>query len=205
MRDPNRNRYYRSFFSDESDRVINACRYRSRALEWLSQLGLKLETSPLRAGRLEKSIAQVNWLPSQSINTKGQNNYQACSRDWEFFMEHLRAVEPSLILFLSVDLLYALNSDPCRAHAIKVLGQPGDIQTEVRDLILQGTRHPGLKVGMQVFERATAIALPHPAYKRGVKDEYIASFRDWVGPALKKYAQVQCEHPPCGGPANKGT
>ena len=202
MSDPNRDRYHRSFFSDGSDWVMHSSKYSSRVVSWLNHLGMMLQTSPPLAGRLEKSISQVNWLPSQSVSTQGQNNCEACAGHWEFFIEHLRAVEPSLILFLSVDLLYALNAEPCREHVADTLGRPGDIRVETRDLILSGKRHPRLRVGMQSFQRATAIALPHPAYRGGIADEYIACFRDWVGLELQQYAQAQRDRAPYKPSAN---
>ncbi len=189
--DPNRARYHRSFFSDDSNWVMNACKYRSRVLSWLRCLGLELESSPDRAGRLERSISQVNWLPTQSQNTHGQVNLQACAANWEFFLSHMRAVKPSLILFLSTDLLRALNTDPCLSQAMEILGKPGDMQFEHRDLVRNGMRHPRLKVGKQIFPEATAIALPHPGYRKGIADEYIKCFRNWIGEELREYARSQ--------------
>jgi|GEM_PF-4272958 len=189
--DPHRNRYYRSFFSDDSDWVMNTCKYRSRILNWLTCLGLRLNTTPKSAGRLEKSISQVNWLPTQSQNTDGQDNFHACVENHEFFVEHLRVCAPSLILFLSADLLRALNTEPCLSRVQPILGQPGEMRFEHRDINkINGKQHPRLKVGKQYFSGATVISLPHPAYRQGILDDYIAEFREWIGVELEQYARL---------------
>jgi hypothetical protein len=186
--DPNRERYYRSFFSDASPEVMNQCRYRDRILCWLSLLGLSLKTTPEDAGPLERSISQVNWLSDQTPDTSDQNNLTRCIAENEFFFRHLDYVRPSFILFLSCDLLRALNASQCLPEAESILGRrcadPGFSHQEVT---VNGHRHPRFKVGMQRFDRSVAIALPHPASRRGVADAYIMAFRDSVGRVLAMY------------------
>ena len=100
---------------------------------------------------------------------------------------------PSLVLFLSVDLLRALNAVVYLGKVEDVFGKAEAPQFQTRDLSLNGKTHPRLKVGMQVFRNATVIALPHPGYQRGIADEYIAGFDDWIGKELKAYMTAQRE------------
>lgn len=196
MNDPNRDRYYKSFFSDESKYVMNACRYRSRIVSWLNLLGLSLESDPRKVGRLERSISQVNWLPTQSVNTMnvdGRSSYEVCANDFDFFIEHLREVVPSFILFLSADLLRALNSERCLSQVQKILGSREEIKFGSKDLTLGAKQHPHLQVGMQFFSKATVVALPHPAYRKGIADEYIKLFDNWIGTELREYGRAQRE------------
>lgn len=188
MRDQDRDKYCRSFFSDDSSQwIMNRCIYRKRIVEWLGELGLKLESDPKKAGPLEKSISQINWLPDQSVNTAHQNNLARCTAEHDFFIQHLQHVRPSMVLFLSCDLLRALNTQPCLHKTEHILGKATSPVFESRELQVGERRHPRLKVGTQRFEKAFAVSLPHPAYWGGVADEYIAAFRDVVGPAMLQY------------------
>lgn len=193
MNDLNRDRYHRSFFSDNSEWVMNACRYRSRVLSWLNLFGLRLESSPQKIGQLEKSISQVNWLPTQSVNTHGQALPQVCASECKFFVQHLREVAPSFILFLSTTLLHALNTEPCLSQAKGILGIPEDVHFKSEKRTLKGNQHPPLKVGMQFFSNATVVALPHPAYKKGIADDYLKCFDTWIGAELREYGKAQRE------------
>jgi hypothetical protein len=173
---------------------MNSCKYRARVLYWLKLLGLDLETNPKKIGRLEKSTAQGNWRSTQSVNTREQSNIIVeCIESNDFFFAHLCAINPSLVLFLSVDLLRAFNADACLGKAQEILGQADQPQFQTRNIILSGKQHPRLKVGMQFFRKTTVVALPHPAYRGGIADEYIASFSEWIGNELKLYMTAQRE------------
>lgn len=134
--DPNRDQYYPSFFSDTSQWVMNSCKYRSRVLEWLKRLGMDLEGDPQKIERFEKSVSQRNWLSTQSVGQT--DSVGECARNDDFFFANLAAVNPSLVLFLSVDLLRALNAGPCLNKAETIFGKSEPPQFQSRDLILKG-------------------------------------------------------------------
>jgi hypothetical protein len=113
--------------------------------------------------------------------------YEECVREWGEFERHLAELQPAVILFLSVQLMHALNAPECAAPAQRILGSASPPRVLTHDVQRGGGTLRRFRVGFQHFERAEVVALPHPTGCRGLSDEYIASFTDEIAPLIAHY------------------
>ena len=105
-----------TFFSD----TTNAYEYKDKIVDWFGYFGHPLKRVKEEARRFEKSILQTNWLTHQSKDTtkiKYPVDYVA---GWENFERRLIALNPKLIIFLSVSLLDVFNSYPRAPRGTKL-------------------------------------------------------------------------------------
>jgi hypothetical protein len=173
-----------SFFSDRS---VNDEEYRDRLVKWFALWGHPLESTSEKAGPFERSIVQTNWWPDQSRTIETKSVYDECVREWGNFERDLAELQPAVILFLSVELMHALNSPACAAAAQRILGSASPPRVLTHDVQRDGRALKRFRVGFQNFERAEVVALPHPTGSVGLFDEYIASFTDEIAPVIARY------------------
>lgn len=163
-----RNDPYKSFFSDKA---VNDYPFRNNIVKWFGLWGFHLQVEESRAGALERSIVQTNWLQTCTNNVNGQTVHKECIKDAESFLATCEQLRPRLLLFFSKELLWALGSPALRPRVERLFGRL------IGGIEWVETRVPGttrFKIGRLRFEHATALSLPHATGARGVRDEFIA-------------------------------
>ena len=92
---------HKSFFSDSE---VNDYPFRNRIVSWFSLWGYELARVKEKAGSLERSILQTNWLQTCSNNMDGVNIEEACIDDSESFLHTCATLKPGIILFFGQKL-----------------------------------------------------------------------------------------------------
>lgn len=174
----------KTFFSDQENKKWN---FRNRILKWFESWGHLLKTDVMEIGRFEKSITYTNWLGTKSPNMDGKNVFFECSTSPQLFIETINYLKPSIIMFASCDLQYALNSESCISHVTHIFGIGNEPKYLQKDVFINGEKLRKFSVGFQEFVRCDIIALPHPTGSWGLSDSYIASFGEEISQVLVKW------------------
>ena len=74
----------------------------------------------------------------------------------------------------------ALNSEDIKSRFMSVMGAETQPRT-VKQKAFSGRR---FRVGFQSFEHCEIVSLPHPSSSRGLRDDYIALFKNEIGPLI---------------------
>ncbi len=171
-----------SFFSDST---VNRTDFAHEIRKWLNLWDIDLAQEPGEEGPLEKSFFQTNWDNSQTRSTDSdfKINTSYLVENSAGFLSLLEERKPRLVIFVGVLLIEALNDIRIRERVESILGErPGNA------LSITGDAPPGkrkFKIMLQKFPKAQIISLPHPQ-ARGLRDEYMKSFRDVVKPLILK-------------------
>lgn len=160
---------FKSFFSDKR---INDYRFRNNIVKWFRLWGFALEQEEGRAGDLERSIVQTNWLASAANNVKELNVERECIQQAEPFLSLCERLQPRLLLLFSADPLRALASAELRQRAEQVFGP---IQGEIEWVEKEAPDVKAFKVGRLKFDKATVLSLPHATGTWGLSDQFIAA------------------------------
>lgn len=152
-------------------------KFRNRLLKWFKMWGHRLETTDGNASFLEKSISYTNWLNTKSKNLKGIDILSELKNNTDSIINTINALSPKIIVFLSKQLIYALNEPTILDKLRDKLGNNKSF--EEISLQKQFTEnYKRFKIYRQVFDNCTIISLPHPSGSRGLKNEYIQLFRE---------------------------
>ncbi len=186
-----------SFFSDLD---ANPFEYTRKLVRWFRCWGHPLETNSREAGAFERSVVQTNWLPTESPNADGIGIAElvAC---WDNFELHVRELDPSLIVFLSVSQLDVLNFGQFSGRTRELFGAPRHEPRPVNRTEFDGRSVPNLRAYVQEWERVAIIAVPHPSPRvwapRGNQDEiYMRSIRDDVFPSIDRFKVILSRNRP---------
>ena len=177
-----------SFFSDSR---VNKYPYRNRLSEWFKSWGHEFVTEIGSEGPFERSIAQTNWLPDQSISLKGRNVIKEAKENPDNFLRHLEALRPRLLILCGASsLMPALNSPDCLRCVEKVLGAAArpylpPLQHDVMQE--NGRKARRFRVFIQKFEQCDVLGLPHPTGSRGLSNLYMQQFSKEIDPLIKKF------------------
>lgn len=173
-----------SFFSDIT---VNNYPYRNRLLKWFELLGHPLSVRSDTVSEFERSIIQTNWLSSQSPNMSGKLIISECINEWDNFEYHLQQLKPKIIIFSSVSLLEALNSEKCIESANALLGPSEKPIYYKKTVYSNGKSLKRFRVGSQKFQSTNVIALPHPTGSIGLSNEYIKAFEPEISLIIEEY------------------
>lgn len=169
--------YYKQEEKSYFSHPMYNCRFRERLLKWFEIWGHKLETMDENASFLEKSISYTNWLNTKSKNLKGIDIFSELKNNTDNIINTINILSPKIIVFLSKQLIYALN-EPAMLYKLRdTLGNNKPF--EEISLQKQFTEnYKRFKIYKQEFDNCTIISLPHPSGSRGLKNEYIQLFRE---------------------------
>lgn len=158
-----------SFFSDKR---VNDTQFRNTLVKWFLLWGLPLEQDEARAGALERSIVQTNWLPTVAHNVRDIDVVREAIDAAEPFLELCKRREPRLLLLLGAELATAIAAPALRERVEQVFGPPqGEMERIER-------ASPGVKsyrIRRLRFERTTVLCCPHPTGAWGITDQFIAA------------------------------
>ena len=185
----------KTFFSDGS--VPTGHPYRPRLIEWFKLFGhpLREDCGSVKEDcnkrcQFECSIIQTNWLTGDAHDIGKRNIIQECIDARGQFFRRLEALQPRLIIFVSVNLLRALNAPQCLPEAQRILGVPLQKEPDIHQLDIpplpNGKAFKKFNFGFQRFERTQVLALLHPA-SRGLASEYVRAFASEVGPHIQRF------------------
>lgn len=153
------------------------CKFRERLLKWFEIWGYKFETTDENVSSLEKSISYTNWLNTKSKNLNGIDIFSELKNYPDNIINTINALSPRIIIFLSKQLIFALNEPTILNQLKDTLGKNKSLE-EV-SLQKQFTQnYKRFKVYKQEFDNCTIISLPHPSGTRGLKNEYIQLFKE---------------------------
>jgi len=176
----------RSFFSDTWASPFS---YTEALVEWFGLWGHPLQTTEALAGPFERSLVQTNWLPTETPNADGITTEDLVSA-WGNFEWHVRALQPSFLLLLSVTQLDALNDARCQERATALLGRVLT-QEQVNLPAYDGRPVPNLRAIVQQRAGIQVVALPHPSRrvwaKHGDYKQYMRSLSGVMSPLLERY------------------
>ena len=155
-------------------------------LKWFEIWGYKLETSGENVSFLEKSISYTNWLNTKSKNLKGIDIFSELKRYPNNIISIINALSPRIIIFLSKQLIFALN-EPTILKKLKASLGNNRLLEEI-SLQKQNTEnYKRFKVYKQEFDNCTIISLPHPSGSIGLKNENIQLFKENMSIILTTY------------------
>jgi hypothetical protein len=178
--------YGESFFSD-GRYVAGPSPYRRNIIRWFDLLGHPLAMTEADAGPFERSIVQTNWMSDQAPNMRSKDTFSQLVATWENFEFHVARLEPRVIMFMGVGLLEAMNSAALAPRAERLLGRSGSVRWEAPEVVYQGRARRSLSFGLQEFERANVVALPHASGTIGLTDGHIEALTPRVSPVIARY------------------
>lgn len=154
--------------------------YDKRVVKWFSLWEHPLSREGL-GGDFEKLIVQSNWCNSEAHKLeKGFWKRMVTPEQVDNFILHITELRPALILFMGSKFMTALNSEDIKSKFMSVMGAETQPRT-VKQKAFSGRR---FKVGFQSFEHCEIVSLPHPSSSRGLRDDYIALFKNEIGPLI---------------------
>ena len=153
--------------------------YDNRIAKWFELWNHPLNRDGL-GDDFTKSIMQTNISNTQN---NAVEDYEEIARGVDDFVEFLKVLSPSVILFMGRKNSDFINRADNLPKIESVLGKskPRDIQRAETD----GRK---FDVVFQDFENCRTVTLPHPSnYQYGLSDEYIASFKPQLDDILSEY------------------
>lgn len=158
-------------------------RYDRRIVRWFELWGHPLDRVGL-GGNFEKCLVQTNWCSTEGHRIT-ENYYQKLSQkeQVENFIFHVRALDPSLIIFMGSTMIDVLQNNLVMRRFTDIAGSQ-TIALKKMQKDFSGRR---FKVGFQSFERCELVSLPHPSSSRGLSDSYIELFKNEVGGLIANF------------------
>lgn len=160
---------FKSFFSDKR---VNDYRLRNNIVKWFELWGFPLQTEHARAGMLERSIVQTNWLQTCTSDARGFSVQRECVANADSFLATCEQLKPRLMLLFSKELLWALSSSALRPRVQAIFGQAvGPVEWVEKPV----PNAKCFKIGRLRFERGTVLSLPHASGAQGITDAFIGA------------------------------
>lgn len=151
-------------------------RFRNRILSWFKLWDIKIETEEEKIGSFEKSIIYTNWLCSKSENLDGIDTLSQLKTNYTQIIHTIKVLTPKIIIFLSKNLMYAINSDEILAKVTKVLGDNGDIENLHEQGYVKESKLKRFVVLKQQIGNSLAYSFPHT--RSSVSNQYIKLYKN---------------------------
>lgn len=162
--------------------VANTWRYDNTIKKWFELWGFPLDSQEL-SGDFEKSIVQTNWADTQGHSiTQGTNKFLS-EEQIDNFINHITALKPKVIIFMGRELIDYLQNPAVFNRFVEVMGE----MTERKQVVQKESSGTKFKIFFQNFEKCQIVCFPHPSGSRGLRDDYIASFRPEMAEILSTY------------------
>lgn len=153
--------------------------YDSRIATWFRLWGHPLNHDGL-GDDFTKSIMQTNLSNTQSNHVQ---DYDVIASGFDNFVELLKELKPSLILFMGVRNSDFINKPDNLSKIENILGQ----SIAGRKSVTAETSGRKFRVIFQDFEHCHTVTFPHPSGTIGLTNEYISKFEPQLNEILTKY------------------
>lgn len=154
--------------------------YDNRIIKWFALWGHPLSREGL-GGDFEKCILQTNWCDTEGNRIEEDYFSKLTSEDQiNNFIFHVAEFEPMLLFFMGSEMINILQDARVLPRFVEVVGQATSAPYE---LSRPFAGRP-FKVRLQEFEKCKVVSLPHPSGSWGLSDDYIALFKDDIGPLI---------------------
>lgn len=174
----NDNSYFKKNEKKYFSHKIYDYRFRNRILKWFELWDIKIETKEEKIGIFEKSIIYTNWLGSKSKNLDGIDTVTQFKANYTQILHTIKILTPKIIIFLSKELMYAINSDEILIQVNKILGKNGEIEKLHEQKYIKESKEKKFLVLSQQFEKCTIYSFPHPTSSYGLSDAYIKLYKN---------------------------
>lgn len=162
--------------------VANTWRYDHNIKKWFELWGFPLDSQKLDDD-FEKSIVQTNWADTQSHSIAQGTNKFLSEEQIDNFINHITALKPKVIIFMGRKLIDYLQNPAVFNRFVEVMGE----MTERKRMVQKKFSGTRFKIFFQNFENCQIVCFPHPSGSRGLRDDYIASFRPEMNEILSTY------------------
>lgn len=162
--------------------VANKWRYDNNIKKWFELWDFPLDSQEL-GGDFEKSIVQTNWANTQDRYISQDTNKFLSEEQIDNFINHITVLKPKVIIFMGRELIDYLQNPAVFNRFIEVMGE----MTERKRMVQKESSGTRFKIFFQNFENCQIVCFPHPSGSRGLRDDYIASFRPEMNEILSTY------------------
>lgn len=152
-------------------------KFRNRILKWFDLWNIKIETEEDSIGSFEKCITYTNWLKTKSKDLKSDPTNELNSGNEQIY-ETINKLNPKIIILLSKNLMYELNSGEMIGRVTKTLGNYKEIEYLNENNIIKNSKLKRFLVLKQQIGNCTVYSFPHPTGSRGLRYDYIKLFKD---------------------------
>lgn len=162
--------------------VANKWHYDNNIKKWFDLWGFPLDSQEL-GGDFEKSIVQTNWADTQGHSIAQGTNKFLSEEQIDNFINHITLLKPKVIIFMGRELIDYLQNPAVFNRFVEVMGE----MTERKRVVQKESSGTKFKIFFQNFEKCQIVCFPHPSGSRGLRDDYIASFRPEMNEILSTY------------------